>query len=104
MAFDIDPELVALAKAGLAPLGGAISYHAIRPAKTIGKALTNALASVMCGLFFTAPVLTWFGWGQEFAGGVGAALGLCGLAIASGLIRALEKFDWRIWLPGKKEG
>jgi hypothetical protein len=99
----IPPEIVALAKAGLAPLGGAIIYHAIRPAKTLGKFVTNATACVLCGLLFTAPVLHWFGISPAFAGGVGAGLGLCGLVIASGVIRALERLDFGVFLPKAKD-
>mgnify|MGYP006363137255 FL=1 len=102
MALDLDPQLVAQAKVGLSGLAGGIIYHSLRPAKTLPKLITGLTANLLCGLMFTHPVMTYFNIPVEYSGGVGAALGLCGLAVAAGILKAVEQFNFSALFKGAK--
>jgi len=93
MAFDIDPQTAAEVRVGLAAFTGGLIYHAIRPASSIFKGVTQIVASVLAGLIFTEPCLLYFSIPQAYAGAVGAGIGLLGLSIAAQALRAVEKLD-----------
>ena len=102
MAADFDPQLVAQIKVGASAFAGGIIYHAMRPAKTWPKLLVGLMSNVLCGVVFTAPVMHYFSIDQSLAGGVGAVLGLFGLAIAGGILKAVEQFNFGALVKGGK--
>jgi hypothetical protein len=102
MVDSIPPEVVEAAKVAGYAGAGAFIYHTIRPAATFAKAATNGVSSVMCGLIFTHPVMDWTGLPESYSGGVGAVLGMCGLGIASALIKAVDQLDLSGFLPKRK--
>jgi len=101
MDLNIDPGLAGQAKIGASALGGAFIHHAIFPAKTWSKMLVNGIASALCGLIFTLPFMKWSGLSADYVGMVGALFGLCGLGLASGLLRAVDKIDFSKLVPDR---
>lgn len=102
MDLNLDPETAHIARVGSAAFAGGVMFHALRPAASVVGLLTRMTASVLAGLVFTDPVMIYFSIGSDFVWGVGALIGLCGLSVAHGVLRAVEKFDFTAFFKGAK--
>lgn len=102
--MDIDPGLVANAKIAIASMFGGITRLLFKPAESIVKTAWLLLGCVTCGFYGTPAIMKWWEIDPEYAGAIGAALGLVGLSFAQGAIKAADKFDLTAWLQKKAGG
>lgn len=100
MDLDFDNEAVAQVRLAMSALAGGVIYHAIRPAATWAKVATRTVACVLAGFIFTEPAMLFFDIPDAYTGAVGAGIGLGGLSIASGVLRAIERFDFAALFKG----
>jgi len=85
--MDFDPAFLAQAKLALASfLGGLVRLY-LRPAATLAQSLGLVLSCVICGYYFTPPVMWYFELDVNWTGAVGALIGLLGLSIAEALLK-----------------
>ena len=103
--MDITPDMVAHAKLAIASFAGGAVRVFLRP--IVGASVTERLLKsvwcvfccVTCG-FYAAPVvvdwldLTGEGWRES----MGALMGLVGLSLAEGLLKAIDSIDLKAWL------
>jgi hypothetical protein len=100
----VDPAWIAHAKLAFASLAGGMVRLFLRPVSAPGpvqavlKSAWLLFGCVTCGFYGTPPLLDWFGLGEPYAGAVGAILGLIGLSIAEGLLKAVDGFEFKQWL------
>ena len=101
--MDIDPAVLAQVKIAIASFcGGAVRLF-LRPAATLGKSVFLVFCCMVCGFYFTPIVMNIAGvTGGDWAGAVGAGLGLIGLSVA----RAALNLDWGAmidkWMPQRR--
>lgn len=75
-----------------------------RPAKgekashRILKSIWLLFGCVTCGFYGTPPIMEWWAFSESYAGAVGALLGLLGLSIAEGLLKAVDGFEFKAWI------
>jgi CHASE2 domain-containing sensor protein len=88
-------ELAPHAKIALAALAGGVVRLFLRPARSIGQTVLLLSSCVTCG-YFGQPALS-YAWAipDRFDGAVGALLGLFGVSIATGLLRAVDRFNFK---------
>lgn len=97
--MDIDISVVvAHLKLAFAALCGGMIRLLFRPAQSFIKSIWLLFGCVTCGFWGTPPIMDWFALGDSYAGAVGALLGLVGLSLAEGLLKAVDGFDWKEWI------
>lgn len=97
----LDPDLVENAKIAFAALCGGMTRLLFKPAENIIKTVWLLLGCVTCGFYGTPAIMKWWDMDLEYAGAIGAALGLVGLSFAQGAIMAADKFDIAAWINRK---
>lgn len=112
--MDIDPHFLAQAKIALASFFGGMVRLFLRPASSFLKSLALVACCVVCGYYFTPPAMMVSGLDENWAGAIGALIGLVGLSIADALVNinykaAFEKAlhnvvdSWTAWRKAKKD-
>ena len=99
----LDPDLVEGAKIAFASLCGGVTRLLFKPAETIVKTIWLLIGCVTCGFYGTPAVMKWWAMDPEYAGAIGAALGLVGLSFAQGALMAADKMDVISWFR-QREG
>jgi len=84
--MDLDPSLLAQAKLALASFFGGMVRLFLRPAASLLQSVGLVLSCVVCGYYFTPPVMMYFELQADWSGAVGALIGLAGLSIAEAVI------------------
>lgn len=95
--MDLDPHLVANAKIAFASLCGGVTRLLFKPAENLLKTVWLLVGCVTCGFYGTPAIMHWWKMDAEYAGAIGAALGLVGLSFAQGALLAADKFDVMAW-------
>lgn len=100
------PEIVA----GLAPhakvaasafFGGVVRMF-LRPARSLTQTAMLLTSCVTCG-YFGQPVASFMlGLPERFDGAMGALMGLIGVSIAEGMLKAADKADLAHWFSRKE--
>ena len=98
----VDPEILANAKIAFAALCGGITRLLFKPAENIRKTAWLLFGCVTCGYYGTPAVSHWLSISADYAGAVGATLGLVGLSFAQGALTAADKFDIVGWFMGSR--
>lgn len=93
----VDPEILENAKIAFAALCGGMTRLLFKPAENIRKTVWLLFGCVTCGYYGTPALSLWLAIGPDYAGAVGAALGLVGLSFAQGALTAADKFDIIGW-------
>jgi hypothetical protein len=93
-----DPSWLEQAKIAAAPLCGGMIRLFLRPAETIPRGIFMLACCWTCGFFGTPPVMHWLELDPVYAGGMGAMLGLVGLSLAEGLLKAVDGVDLKAWI------
>lgn len=101
--MDIDPGLVASIKIAVASLAGGIVRLLFKPAENLFKTVWLLVGCVTCGFYGTPAIMKWWGLDPEYAGAIGAALGLVGLSFAQGALKAADKLDLIAWIKRRGE-
>lgn len=99
--MEVDPGVVANAKIAVASLFGGIIRLSFKPAETILKTVWLLIGCVTCGFYGTPAIVKWWALDAEYAGAIGAVLGLVGLSFAQGALKAADKFDLSAWFHRK---
>lgn len=101
--MDFDPNLVANGKIAAGALGGGVVRMFLRPARSLAQTALLLASCVTCGFYGTPPLVDYLHLPADYAGAVGALLGLVGLSVAEGVLKAVDRFDFARWLgpPGK---
>lgn len=99
----LDPDMVENAKIAFAALCGGVTRLLFKPAENLIKTLWLLVGCVTCGFYGTPAILKWWDMDPEYAGAIGAALGLVGLSFAQGALLAADKFDLLAWIKRRVE-
>lgn len=94
----VDPVLLAHAKLAVASLCGGIVRLLVRPGQTFLHSMWMLFGCVTCGFYGTPIVMHWLALGEDYVGGIGAAIGFIGLTLAEAFLKAVEGFDLKAWL------
>jgi hypothetical protein len=80
--------------------GAAASVYLRHPGTIVKAVVQGGISIALAGAFGPTAHAVLAGWGfNDYA--TGATVGLTGLTIAGGLLKALERIDFAAWLPGK---
>ena len=91
-------ELVPHAKVALASALGGMVRLFLRPTRGILPTLTLLASCVTCG-YFGQPAFSYaFSLPERFDGAVGALIGLIGVSLAEGVLKAVDRFDFKALL------
>ncbi len=86
------------AKVAVAALLGGLVRLFLRPARGVPQTLMLLASCVTCG-FYGQPVLSSIAnLPERFDGAVGAVLGLIGVSMAEGLLKGVDKLDFKALL------
>lgn len=103
--MDITPEMVAHAKLAIASFAGGAVRVFLRPiaganaTARLLKSVWCVFCCVTCGFYAAPVVVDWLGLtGDGWREGMGALIGLIGLSLAEGLLKAADGFDLKSWL------
>lgn len=91
-------ELAPHAKIAAAAFAGGIVRLFLRPASSITQALMLISSCVTCGYFGQPAASYTLSIPAQFDGAVGALIGLFGLSLAQGVLKAIDRFDFRALL------
>lgn len=80
------PPLSPEAKIVIASFAGGMIRLFLKPARSLLKSVWAIACCVICGYYFTPPTVMYFGLEDQWAGAVGALIGLVGLSIADALV------------------
>jgi len=96
--------MVPHAKVAAAAFFGGVVRMFLRPAKNLMQTALLLVSCVTCG-YFGQPVTSYLlGLPERFDGAIGALIGLIGVSLAQGALKAADRFDFHAWLPkGKSE-
>ncbi len=90
--------LVPHAKIALAALLGGMVRLFLRPTRTVGSTVMLLTSCVTCG-YFGQPVISYaMDLPARFDGAVGAILGLIGVSIAEGVLKGVDRLDFKTLL------
>lgn len=102
MAFDLfSSEEVKLFVAGFC---GSMVYSVLHPSKTLREAFGQIPAGLLCSYYGTPLVMAYTGIDRGLTYPIAFLVGLFGLAIAGGVMWAIEGYDFRGLLPKQKVG
>ena len=93
----VDPEILANAKIAFAALCGGITRLLFKPASSVRKTMWLLFGCVTCGYYGTPVFCHWMAIDADYAGAVGALLGLVGLSFAQAAFTFAEKIDMVDW-------
>ena len=102
----VDPSQASVA---IAALCGGVVRLLWRPVTTgsLSVRLLNSVwllgASAICGFYATPVAVRWLNLNPDDSLFVAAVLGLIGLSLAGGLLRAADGFEVKSWLKGMIE-
>jgi hypothetical protein len=103
--MDFTPLLAGMAphaKVAAAAFFGGVVRLFLRPASSILQTCLLLTSCVTCG-YFGQPVMShYLGLPSNFDGAIGALLGLVGVSLANGALKAADKLDLAHWF-GRKE-
>lgn len=91
--MDISPEILANSKIAFAALCGGITRLLFKPASSVRKTLWLLFGCVTCGYYGTPVFCHWLSITPDYAGAVGALLGLVGLSFAQAAFSFAEEID-----------
>lgn len=94
----IDPSVAAHAKLAFAALCGGIIRLIFRPAATLARSAVLLFGCITCGFYGTPVVMVWFEFSAALRDPVAALVGLVGLSLAEGLLKAVDGFNVKAWL------
>lgn len=83
----------------IAGLIGAAVSSALKPANTITGAILHLLSGALCAHYLGGPVIAYFQLSEPYHGATFFLIGVFGLAILLGIMRALEKYDFGRFFP-----
>lgn len=90
------------AKVAAAAFFGGVVRMFLRPARSLTQTALLLTSCVTCG-YFGQPVASYFlGLPERFDGAVGALIGLVGVSLAQGLLKAADKADLAHWFSRKE--
>jgi hypothetical protein len=92
--MDHNNEFFAQAVIMLASFCGGLVRLFIRPAETMKRSIFLLASCTICGQFGTPFILFEFPDWAPMQNGIAACVGLVGLSIATGILRAIDRFDF----------
>ena len=102
MASNFDKAMVVeQALIGMGGIAGALVALRLRPARTVFESLTKVASGFLCAVFATPMAVYYMPTLAPIKTGVGFLIGLMGLAIAGGILLAVERIDFSKFIPWK---
>lgn len=94
----VDPWWLIHAKLIVASLCGGIVRLLWKPAESATKTIWLVFGCISCGYYGTPVIMAWWGLEPVYRDGVAAFIGLVGLSVAGGLLKAFDSLDFRALL------